>query len=125
MRDVPTAPISSRAYEADRLTALLSSRHSPFPSSSPRNAVGDGGRAGWFSGGRVDKGRLAWETAIGQGAVARGLQACLFRGDGADGRCRWSTAGLPFHAIGTYNGSAVSQMINGGPYYVNVTSDGT
>ncbi|MFF0087664.1 hypothetical protein ACFYR1_49790 [Streptomyces canus] len=32
---------------------------------------------------------------------------------------------LPFNEIGTFNGSAVSQMINGGPYYVNVTSDGT
>ncbi|MGW3116938.1 hypothetical protein ACWDBW_07275 [Streptomyces sp. NPDC001107] len=32
---------------------------------------------------------------------------------------------LPFNEIGTFNGSAVSQMINGGPYYVDVTSDGT
>ncbi|MGY6025316.1 hypothetical protein [Streptomyces spinosirectus] len=32
---------------------------------------------------------------------------------------------LPFNEIGTFHGSAVSQMINGGPYYINVASDGT
>ncbi|MDT9691456.1 hypothetical protein Q5762_24565 [Streptomyces sp. P9(2023)] len=35
------------------------------------------------------------------------------------------TQDLAFNEIGTFNGSTVSQMFGGGPYYINVTSDGT
>ncbi|TQK49877.1 hypothetical protein FBY35_0153 [Streptomyces sp. SLBN-118] len=32
---------------------------------------------------------------------------------------------LPFNQVGNFNGSTVTQMISGGPYYLNVTADGT
>jgi hypothetical protein len=32
---------------------------------------------------------------------------------------------LPFASIGSFSGSTVSQMFNGGPYFLNVSSDGT